>query len=341
MTTDRLALNAELPAAVDGTAPDWVELIPVGPRVVGRDGRTWLFDDAASQAVLGDFTERATQLPTDWEHATQHRAPKGEDAPAAAWIDQLETRDGALWAHVEWTPRASRQVINREYRFLSPVFDFDPASGRIQRLVSAGLTNKPNFALTALNQEDGSIGAASGAESTSPTPQETDPVTISKELAVALGLSEGADEAAAIAAANQLKTATAANSEQPSLERFVPRGDYDQVMARATNAEQELATLKREGRDKEIDAELEAATQAGKIAPSSVAFYRATCAEEGGLERFREFIKAAPVIAGDSGLGDKKPQASETALNAEEQQVASLLGISHDDFLKARNGDAQ
>lgn len=56
----------------------------------------------------------------------------------------------------------------------------------------------------------------------------------------------------------------------------MPRGDYDQVMARATNAEQELATFKQQGRDKEIDAELDAATKAGKIAPSSVTFYRAT-----------------------------------------------------------------
>ncbi|WP_409360213.1 hypothetical protein [Halomonas sp. YLB-10] len=47
-------------------------------------------------------------------------------------------------------------------------------------------------------------------------------------------------------------------------------------MARATNAEQELATFKQQGRDKEIDAELDAATKAGKIAPSSVTFYRAT-----------------------------------------------------------------
>lgn len=107
MTTHHLALNAELPAAVNGTAPDWVELIPAGPKVVGRDARSWLFDDTASQSVLGDFTERGTQLPTDWEHATQHRAPKRVDAPAAAWIDRLVMRDGALWAHVEWTSRAS------------------------------------------------------------------------------------------------------------------------------------------------------------------------------------------------------------------------------------------
>ncbi len=335
MTTHRLALNAELPAAVDGKAPDWVELIPAGPNVVGRDGRAWLFDADASQAVLGDFERRSTQLPTDWEHATQHRAPKGEDAPAAAWIDRLEMRDGALWAHVEWTPRALEQVVNREYRFLSPVFDYDPASTRIQRLVSAGLTNKPNFAMTALNQESDSLGADSGADKPLPPSQETDTVSIPASLLIALGLSE----AAAIAAANQLKTAT--NSEQPSLERFVPRGDYDQLMARATNAEQKLKSIEQESHLAAVDAAIDEATKAGKIAPSSLEFYRASCSEKEGLERFKQFVASAPVIAGESGLDGKKPKDSATALNAEEKEVARLLGLSDEEFLKGRTGDSQ
>lgn len=332
MNRHLLALNTELPAAVDGEAPEWIELIPSGPQVSGRDGRTWRFDDPAAQAVLGDFDQRGTQLPIDWEHATQHRAPRGKDAPAAAWVDRLEMRDGALWGHVEWTPRGQQQVLNREYRFLSPVFDYDPDSLRIHRLVSAGLSNKPNLSLTALNQEGDVVALAS---------QETDPVKISPELAAALGLSDGADDAAAVAAVNALKSRTATNSEQPSLERFVPRADYEQMSTRATNAEQALAVERQEQLTTAINTEIEAAVEAGKIAPASADFYRATCTEEGGLERFREFVKSAPVIAPESGLDGRKPASSATALNAEEQQVAELLGISHDDFIKSRDGAAQ
>ncbi|MCS5514621.1 phage protease [Pseudomonas qingdaonensis] len=47
------------------------------------------------------------------------------------------------------TPRAGEQVAAREYRFVSPVFDYDDAYRRVLRMVSVGLTNKPNLVLTA------------------------------------------------------------------------------------------------------------------------------------------------------------------------------------------------
>lgn len=70
--------------------------------------------------MLAAFAERGIDMVIDWEHATEVAAPKGEPAPAAAWIDQLELRSGALWGHVAWTPRAGEQVVAREYRFVSP-----------------------------------------------------------------------------------------------------------------------------------------------------------------------------------------------------------------------------
>lgn len=137
--------------------PEWVELIPAGPAVIGQDGRRWLND--RPDAIVTDFRQRAFPLVVDWEHATEHRAPVGLDAPAAGWIDRLESRAGAIWGHVkEWTGRACAALANREYRFLSPVFAFEKSSGRIVRLLSVGLTNQPNLTMTALNHR------ASGAE---------------------------------------------------------------------------------------------------------------------------------------------------------------------------------
>lgn len=319
----QLALNTDLSATVsDGKAPEWVELIPPGPQVTGRDGRQWLFDEQAGMLVQSSFTGRSIDLPIDWEHATQHRATKGEDAPAAGWIKQLEIRGGALWGFVDWTPRASAQVINREYRFLSPVFDFDPDTTRIARLVSAGLTNKPNFLLTALNQE---------------TPENT-PVKLSPALLTALGLPETATEEQAIAATTQLKaTVQASNTEQrPNLEQFVPRADYNALESRATNAEQALAAQKKTEHDKAVDALITSATQAGKITPATVDYHRAACQDETGLARFKAFVEAAPVVAAATNLGERKPDNTATALNAEEQKVAALLGMSEAEFIKGK-----
>ena len=322
MNKTLLALNTDLSATViDGVAPEWVELIPAGPKVIGRDGRSWLFDEASGSLLLSNFAVRSIDLPIDWEHATQHRAPKGEDAPASAWIKQLEIRDGALWGRVEWTPRGASDVVSREYRFLSPVFDYDATSMRIVCLVSAGLTNKPNFLLTALNHE---------------TPEIT-PVKLSTALLAALGLPENATEEQAAAAATQLKTtAQALNAERLNLEQLVPRADYNALETRALNAEQGLAAHKKAQHDAAVETLISAATQAGKITPATVEYHRAACQDETGLARFKAFVEAAPVVAADTSLGERRAENTATALNAEEQQVASLLGMTEAEFIKGK-----
>jgi len=143
------ALNVALPATASA-APDWIELLPAGPEIIGADGRTWTLDLPHSVAASS-----RTPLVIDYEHASEHRAPQGLDAPAAGWVTRLEVRDGsAVWGHVEWTPKADQQIQAREYRYLSPVFTYEKASRRIVALKSAGLTNQPNLTLTALNRKE-------------------------------------------------------------------------------------------------------------------------------------------------------------------------------------------
>lgn len=320
----QLALNSEIFSPVelsDGKAPEWVELIPAGPAISGRDGRTWLFDDIAIDQVQSSFITRAIDLPIDWEHATQHRATVGQDAPAGAWITQLDIRGGALWGQVQWTPRAALQVENREYRFLSPVFDYDPTNGRIACLVSAGLTNKPNFLLTALNHE------------TPDQTPETTPVQLPAALLALLGLPETATPEQAVTAATQLKsTAQAMNSEHTNLERFVPREDYNALLSRTTNAEQKLETLFKAEHAKAVEAALTAATQSGKVTPATVEYHRAICQDYAGLERFKAFMDAAPIVADASGLENRQVQQTMTALNSEERAMCMQLGVDPAEF---------
>lgn len=309
----RLALNVEL---VSGEVPDWVELLPAGDVIAGRDGRVWR--NPAPQAVVDAFLQRNIDLVIDWEHASEHRAPKGEDAPAAGWIKELELREGAIWGQVEWTEKAMGQLQRKEYRFLSPVFLFTRDDHRIVRLTSAGLTNQPNLALKALNQQ---------------THQEES--TVWKELLKRLGLPEDATEAQAITALNQIQTdlETAKNQEAtPSLDKFVPRGDYDQACSRATNAEQQLAALKQERVDEAIETAINQAVDDGKIAPATVEYHKAQCRTDGGLERFQQFVAAAPVITADSGLGDRKAPGADKALNAETLKIAQQMGNSEEDL---------
>lgn len=330
----RSALNARLPD--DGSVPEWLELIPAGPIVQGVDGRAWTFGPDEVRQVLAEFAAHLGEVVADWEHASEHKAPKGEEAPAAGWVKELEERDGALWGRVEWTDRAANQIAAREYRYISPVFLYTvDEQRRIQRLTSIGLTNRPNFALTALNQAHSQEPpAAAGGDS---DPHQGDTPTMDKELLARLGLPEDATAEQVRAAVDGLKgeLATAQNRAQaPSLDKFVPRADYDTAVARATNAEQRLSALKKEKEDEAIDTAINQAVEDGKIPPSSVDYHKAQCRTEGGLERFQAYVDAAPEIGGDSGLGGKTPPKGEQdkALNAEMREVMRQFGNSEDDL---------
>jgi len=333
---NRLALNIDL-SGYD-SAPEFVELIaapdPATQRIVGRDGRAWLFDAAGQTAVQNNFRAGAVELPIDWEHSTQHLAPKGEPAPAAAWIEAVEIREGgALWGRVNWTERGAEQVTSRAYRYLSPVFDYETDTNRIVQLVSAGLVNKPNLFLTALNQEE------------TPMPRSA---LLTAAIVAALGLKEDATDDAVATALNALKkdkddTATALNTQQtPSLDRFVPRGDYDSAVTRATNAENALKTRDKADHDGAVDTAIKGALAAGKITPATENYHRAACSDAAGLERFKAFVGTAPAVGGETGL-DGKPLpagAAATALNAEQREACRLLGMPEADYLKTVQAQA-
>jgi phage I-like protein len=330
MTRPTLALCIELPATAVG-APERVQLIPAGPRITGRDGRAWTFDAESAAAVLAAFAAGRVALPIDRNHANELKAPKGEESPAAGWIESLSIEDGSLWGAVTWTERGRNEVSAREYRYLSPAFDYDPTTGRVSRLVSAGLTNSPNLHLQALNHREESPMNRSAA--------------LVAAIMTALGLAADAADDAVATAINAIKAAAddasarALNAEkaQPSLDRYVPRADYDALVARATNAENAIQARDAATHQAAVDTAIGEALTAGKITPATEAYHRASCADAAGLERFRAFCAAAPEIGGASGLGTRQPDTGKpAALNAAEAEACRLLGISQADFTAAR-----
>ena len=323
--------------ALDGQAPDWIELLPAGPDIFGADGRAWTLPDP--QSLVTAFAQRNAALVVDWEHASEHRAPHGLDAPAAGWIDQIEVRDGgAVWGHVAWTDKAAAQIAAREYRYLSPVFTYEKAGSRIVALVSVGLTNQPNLSLTALNQQG--------------TPMNDD---LLERLRYLLNLPTLATVEEVIAELDKLRTqvaaaptdtagnrpslstllATALNrTEVQPLEKFVPRADYDATLARAVNAEQKLAAIETAQRDAEIAGLVESALQAGKITPATKDYYLAMCRSTGGVEAFKAFVeKATPVVGSDPPLAGKPPQSTGT-LTETQRAICRAMNIPLADYAK-------
>jgi len=303
-----LALNFE-----GAVAPDWVQLTPAGPRVIGRDGRWWNLSDPAAVAARFD---PAKEPQIDIEHASEIKAPQGEPAPAVGWIKAIEVRDGALWGRVEWTPTGAELVSTRAYRYLSPVFVFDYQTAEIGRIVSAGLTNQPNLEMAALNAE-----------------QET---PMDRAVLEALGLPATATAADALVAVNALRTErdTARNAAQmPDPTRFVPVADHQLALNRIATFEQ-AETARRET---EIAAAVDGAIASGRIAPASRDYHIAACRTEGGFDRFKAYIGSAPVIAPASGLDGKMPaDAQPDALTADELAVCRMFGTDPTTFAAAK-----
>ena len=143
--------------------PQWVMLIPAG-EFSGRDGRgPFRLADAQCVIAATEALGMVAGVPIDYDHATDFAAPKGRPAPAAGWIRELEQRAGALWGRVEWTPHGAQAITSREYRYISPVFQYS-ADGEVTRLLRAGLTNNPNLYLTAISAQAVAGVVSAGAD---------------------------------------------------------------------------------------------------------------------------------------------------------------------------------
>lgn len=318
--TIALALNLEGDAQA-ASAPAWIQLTPAGPDVAGRDGRAWTLPNP--EAVVAAFKNNGADLPVDFEHATQVKGAKGEPAPAIGWIKELEVRHdengGAIWGRVEWNEVGQQAIASKGYRYVSPVFTFKKAAGDILKMVSAGLTNQPNLQLAALNSEG-----------------DQEEPAMNKAILEALGLPEDASEADALTAINKIKAdeTTARNrADAPDSTKFVPRADYDLALNKLQTFEDADKTRQEEA----INAAVDGAVEAGKIAPVSRDYHIAACRDEGGLERFQKMVDASPEIAGKTGLDAGDPKAkNKTTLSDEEVAACRALGMSAEDFAAAK-----
>ncbi len=117
-----------------------VQLSPYGnyPGLRGDERVIQRCDRAAFEAVVANFRP---EVLVDFEH----HAETGGDTEAAAWVQRVRVDPAkGLMATFRFTDAGADAVSNRRLRFLSPVWELDP-HGRPVRLVSVGLTNKPNL----------------------------------------------------------------------------------------------------------------------------------------------------------------------------------------------------
>lgn len=307
-TSQNLGQGHARSLCVETTLPEWIELLPVG-NIVGRDGRAWHLTDA--QKVLDAFALNKQALPIDFEHATEIKAVKGEKAPAVGWIEELAIVDGLIKGRVVWTAEGAEAILNREYRYVSPVF-VCTKGGEVIRLTSVGLTNQPNLHLKALN-----------------TQQKGDSM---KAICKRLGLADDASEIEILKALELLQTERASNAEAQTLKNVVPRTEFDAVQTRALNAEKALKDQADAELEKAINSSVDDAITAKKITPASKGYFTTMCRKEGGLDEFKAFINASPVMLAPSSLDGKDAPNTGTGLSDLEKATCRAMNLSEEAF---------
>jgi phage I-like protein len=313
-----LSLNvegAEIPAKLC--------LVPAQKTVTGRDGRSWK-NPNPKQVALNSMA-RLSKLPIDENHATDLSAPKGGPSPALGWITALNADEsGAIWGNVEWTPRGTAAVSNKEYGFISPVFLTD-GEGEINCILRAALTNSPNLGLPALNAETPPDGQKNNTEE-----------KMDKALCAALAIAETATVNEALAAIEKLKTAQNA-AGTVDLAAYAPRAELNAALEKAVAAEKRLGELNAEAFKKEAASAVDEAIAAGKFTPASRETCIALCADAAGLERFKALAASlTAIVDGRAVAPEGTPPAAGVALNSEESAIAKAMGYTDDEYKKIK-----
>lgn len=314
-----------------------VQLFPAYGTWKGRNGLGpyTIADKAHAERIIAATAaaQGPVELMFDYDHQAVRAPAVAGQAKAAGWIKALHAEDDGIWASVDWTTAAAAAIEAKEYRYSSPYFLHDKA-GSVTRIINAGLTNTPNFNLTAVaaSSLEGeqtpmdellkailkALGLAEDATEEQALAKITELTSASTAMASAigaLGLAAAADSAAVASAISTLK------AERADPAKFVPIEQLQAVNTRLTAIEG----------DKHAEA-VASAIAAGKLAPA----LKDWALDPANRAAAASFLVAAPVVlASGADKGEKIDPKSDTVTD-EEMAIASAMGLDRAAYLAAR-----
>ncbi|MEM5445415.1 phage protease [Serratia bockelmannii] len=334
---------AALSVVIENAGPR-VQLFPAGA-FRAMDGRPddiphWYIDAALAQVLIDVAAQRNTPYCFDYEHQTQHCKTNGKPNPAAGWFSRLEWVEGkGLFAvDVEWTEAARAMIEAKEYRFISPLFNYD-AQGNVKHFINAALTNTP-----ALDDMEALLAAASQqltGENTVdelleqlrwmlnlPLSSTEDDIKIElQKLIDRLSDNQGT----AAASVNLLELLTqkderiaALSAQAPSVPdpaKFVP-------VSVLTAVQQQLADLSQKVTGGEVNGLIQAALSDGRLLPDMQEWAKSLGNKD--IDSLKSYLDKAPKVAALNAMqtGGKSPTdvLDKSGLDADALAVCSVFG---------------
>lgn len=337
-----IAASAEV-AIVDGAPVRKIKLLPIG-KIEMRDARgPFVIRDRAHADQVVAATRKflgGADMMIDYDHQVLAARPggAGTKAIAAGWIKPatLTVEDDGIYAEPEWTEAAAGHLAAREYRYLSPLFMAGRGDGAVQHiknvaLVNIGAIDLPAVAAGITGENDDMtlalVAAALGLSADATAEQCVEQIDALKKpatsaIAIAAGLAENATAEEIAAAVTTIKA-----EKKPDLSGYVPASVVDGLKS-------QLSVLNDDRLGKKVDA----LVAAGIVIPAK---------REDTLKWFQTdevaataFFKDMPaLVAPGAELDGRKPGQKATTLTADEIAACEMTGMSHEDFLAAKNAE--
>lgn len=341
----------------DGAPAKRFRIVPFGS-FSGRDGRgPWLLRDKTHAerviAATKDFLN-GVDLLVNYDHQSEFSAVPGVGgkAPAAGWVspDTLEVGPDGIYASADWTPAAEAALQAREYRYYSPHFRADKATGELTRIVNVGLTNSPNIEVSALaSQEAGAFNKGS--------PMKKIAMLLSASALTALGLKADSEDEAAINAIDKLvedhgKDAAVLASVRTKFKLADDAGEeavLNAITAAATPVDPDPSKYVPIDALKDVQAKLgalqedkvlaavDAAIEQGKLTPAQKDWALKLGKQD--MPELNSFLATAPVFKGGKVI-DGQPGTETSKLTEDERVVCSVMGWSEEEFLEQKKKEA-
>ena len=153
-----------------------------------------------------------------------------------------------------------------------------------------------------------------------------------------LGLNADASDDAITAAVEALQAEPEpAAPVTPNASEMVPRADHELVKNQLATLLEANTKKEKENFEAECRATVDAAVEAGKVAPASKEYHLNTCLSGvTALNAFKEYIGATPEMVGNSQMTEAERTAAqggaEAPLTSEERLVCKKLGLSAEDY---------
>lgn len=339
-----------------------IQLLPAGEfrAVDGRPehAKAWVVNAEIAAKLVAQNAALTNPLVIDYEHQTFLSAENGQPAIAAGWITAMRWEEpsassaGGLFATVEWTARAKQHIAAHEYKYISPVFAHDKDTGVITKIINAALTNNP--AIDGMEEVSARLTAELNQPQENTTmdldelieriryllnlPALSTPEQVAAELQKAVDLIKAGE--ADVVAANSLgvvglvmaraQEITQLKAAKPNPAEYVP-------VAVMQSLQTELAMLRSEQTDREVNEVITAALTSKHLLPAQEAWAREL--GKTNIALLRQHVAAAqPIAALSSTQTNGMPPAGVPQGELSENEIATcrMLGVSAEDFKKTR-----